>query len=561
MHAQVPIPQVEILHHRLEGIMRYIKHSSFVAALLLVHAALLAWAATRHSPVVDEVGHLPSGLSHLELQRFELYRVNPPLVRSVAALPLLFTRPEIDWTPVLVGSARCPEFELGREFISANGSRAFWLFTLARWECIPFSLVGAIVCYLWARELHGHTAGMLALILWCFCPNILGNAQTIMPDTAGASFGIAAAYCFARWRQAPSCARALLAGVFLGLAEISKATWIVLYPLWPILWLLMRVWGPPRPAYKSWRMEGLQLLTTILLSLYITNQTYLFDGSFQKLGDFRFMSSALTGRSDGEPRPSDAEAANRFVQSWLSDVPIPLPRQYVLGIDEQKLDFERKPLSYLGGEWRSGGWWYYYLYAMAIKIPLGTWILLMLACAASLAMVGQQRGRRDDAILAAHMLTILALVSSQTGLNHHLRYVLPVFPLLFVWTSKIAPFAFAKGWRVSIPTGLALTWSVVSSLAIYPHSLSYFNELAGGPTGGSAELLHSNIDYGQDLLYLKRWLDEHPEARPLGLAYYGYFDPHVAGIEFTLPPKDRFCRKAPGQCSAPAMALPWDGMP
>src|SRR5205823_3960693 len=32
------------------------------------------------------------------------------------------------------------------------------------------------------------------------------------------------------------------------------------------------------------------------------------------------------------------------------------------------------------------------------------------------------------------------------------------------------------------------------------------------------------------------WLDEHPEARPLGLAYYGAFDPRVAGIDFRLPP-------------------------
>lgn len=36
---------------------------------------------------------------------------------------------------------------------------------------------------------------------------------------------------------------------------------------------------------------------------------------------------------------------------------------------------------------------------------------------------------------------------------------------------------------------------------------------------------------------MKRWLDGHPEARPLGLAYFGYFDPRVAGIDFSLPPK------------------------
>jgi hypothetical protein len=77
----------------------------------------------------------------------------------------------------------------------------------------------------------------------------------------------------------------------------------------------------------------------------------------------------------------------------------------------------------------------------------------------------------------------------------------------------------------------AFVWSVGSSLWVYPHSLSYFNELAGGPK----HLIHSNVDWGQDLLFLKRWLDEHPEARPLKLAYFGYFDPIHADIEYSAP--------------------------
>ncbi|MBI3838264.1 MAG: hypothetical protein HY288_10075 [Planctomycetia bacterium] len=48
-------------------------------------------------------------------------------------------------------------------------------------------------------------------------------------------------------------------------------------------------------------------------------------------------------------------------------------------------------------------------------------------------------------------------------------------------------------------------------------------------------MIHSNVDWGQDLLFLRRWLKEHPEASPLKLAYCGYFDPKHAGIEYTAP--------------------------
>jgi len=49
-------------------------------------------------------------------------------------------------------------------------------------------------------------------------------------------------------------------------------------------------------------------------------------------------------------------------------------------------------------------------------------------------------------------------------------------------------------------------------------------------------LIESNIDWGQDLLFLKQWVDRHPEVRPLGLAYYGGMDPHLVGLEYEVPP-------------------------
>jgi hypothetical protein len=68
---------------------------------------------------------------------------------------------------------------------------------------------------------------------------------------------------------------------------------------------------------------------------------------------------------------------------------------------------------------------------------------------------------------------------------------------------------------------MSLTFSTVSSLAVFPHAMSYFNELIGGPLKGHACLLDANIDWGQDLLYLKAWSDAHPEAQPLHVAYFG----------------------------------------
>jgi hypothetical protein len=49
--------------------------------------------------------------------------------------------------------------------------------------------------------------------------------------------------------------------------------------------------------------------------------------------------------------------------------------------------------------------------------------------------------------------------------------------------------------------------------------MSYFNELIGGPKNGPKHLLGSNVDWGQNLYFLKKWYNKHPEARPIKIVY------------------------------------------
>jgi hypothetical protein len=147
-------------------------------------------------------------------------------------------------------------------------------------------------------------------------------------------------------------------------------------------------------------------------------------------------------------------------------------------------------------------------------------------------------GCRRELVLLGPLLVVLAFVSWVTTMQF-LRYALPALPFALVWSSKVAAAFPLKNRLVAVPAAVALAWSIFSSLAVYPHSGSYFNALGGGPRGGHAHLVESSIDWGQDLFYLKDWLDEHPEARPFHLAYFGRIDPQVAGIEFSLPPTSR----------------------
>jgi hypothetical protein len=596
--------------------------------MLLSHVALVVGSALSHSPVNGEVAHLCAGASHVLFGRYDLFRVNPPLVRTVAALPIVFASPTFDWEYYDVNPLERREFLVEQDFVRANAKRLPGLIAAARCACIPFTLLGGIVCYSWAGRLYGDAAGLTALFLWCFSPWILGHASLMTPDAHAAAIGLAAGYSFWQWLRTPRWLAALVAGLLLGLAELCKLTLLIFYPSWLLLWLLYRLrdWGTME--WRDWMRECCMGTVIVLVSLYVINSGYLFEGSFKRLSDFRFQTRALTGASTLSEVP--AGNGNRFRGTWVGWIPVPLPDNYVQGIDTQRLDFERVSASYLRGEWADHGWWYYYVYALLIKTPVGMLLLVLLAFGMTVGDIWrtlavhtwprglgqplsssrvpmaawrpQSHSWCDEMALMAPGLAILILVSSQTGFSAHSRYVLPALPFLFVWTSKAARvfgrrnveavaqkshvherlssgFRGARGtwtfvsWRggarmlredwvgrcrrpvLGALVVVALVWSVCSTFAVYPHSISYFNELAAmpvpadawyaaptigdkpkvdswamlaswasaGPRNGPRHLLDSNIDWGQDLFYLESWYDSHPEARPIRVAYVGTY--------------------------------------
>ncbi len=230
-----------------------------------------------------------------------------------------------------------------------------------------------------------------------------------------------------------------------------------------------------------------------------------------------------------------------------------MPKDYLSGIDLQKLDFEEGKQSYLCGQWKHGGWWYYYLFVATIKVPLGVWVIARVAVALTAAGAcgtvpdpsatratpssAYSAGWRNELTLLAPALVVFVLVSSQTGFSRYFRYVLPCFPFAFIWISKVARSMTLGHRSITWLVGAALCWAAISAAAVYPHSMSYFNELAGGPTNGHRYVVDANIDWGQDLFYLKRWLDAHPEARPLGMAYLSFIHPEHFGIKHRPPPE------------------------
>ncbi|HZV04529.1 MAG TPA: glycosyltransferase family 39 protein [Gemmataceae bacterium] len=507
-----------------------------IAVILLIHALLLLDGSRKNFVVIDEAGHLVAGISHWTTGTYSMYRVNPPLARMLAVIPVFLLHPDTKAIQPVLGTAKRAEFECANPFALDNAERYLDILFLARLAGILWSCLGGWLVYRWGSDLYSNRAGLLALVLWCFNPSILAHAQVVTPDLPATVAGLAATYCFWRYLREPSWFSAMLTGVVLGIAELTKFTLLYLYALGPLLWLLnrwrLRVAG--NSTVPFWSQFG-QCLAMVGISILIINLGYEFQGTGKPLGGYVFVTRALGG--DPPPDASYVHSnTNRFKDSWLGTLPVPLPAEFLSGIDRQRLDFEVGSFSFLRGEWKRGGWWYYYLYALAVKLPIGLLALVVWGFLSSLIGYPYRTWLVYECFLWLPVLSVMVLVSSQTGFNHHMRYVLPIFPFLIVGASRLSWFLSHQHWKTGLLVLSLTLWSIASTLVIHPHYLSYFNEVAGGPDNGHNHLIDSNIDWGQDLLFLKAWLEKHPEAHPLRLAAFNTIDPGVIGIQFTLPP-------------------------
>lgn len=497
-----------------------------VATALMLHIAMCAWGAWRHSPTLDEPAYLAAGLSHWEFGRFDLCRVSPPLVRIVAGKAVrLLARPKLNWKRYYVAPGHRSEHDVGHDLLEANGPNTLWLFTLGRWSCIPFSLLGACVSYRWARELFGDSAGIMALLLWCFSPNILAHAQLLTPDIGVSSLCLMACYRYYWWAKSPTWLRAGLAGFVLGLAVLAKTNAIVLFPTFVVAVGLNAI-GSTKLRCSEKLFQG---LFSLAVAIYTINLGYGFEGSLKPLRDYEFVSHTFAGDVP------DKQTGNRFRHSWIGKTPVPLPAAFLEGIDLQRKDFENtdaKMKTYFRGRWYNHGWWWYYLYVILVKVPIGT---VLLTIAGTIAVAVRQHSNRRVCLLYIILpgSTLFLLPCTQTGFGHSLRYILPAFPFAFLMAGATGSFVRSRHSQI-VCSGI-LCSTIVSSCCVYPHCFSYFNETSGGPKRGHFHLLDGNVDWGQDVIYIREWVDSQKIAEPVYVAIWSPLQPKTLNWNISEP--------------------------
>ena len=179
-----------------------------VAILLVLFAFQVVLTSREMSPGWDEAYIPPSGYIFLKTGQW-IVPEHPPLIFALSALPLLVLNPRLNLQDPEFARQPSNYWTVGRNFLSANDDDDR-LFFWGRLPVLLLALLLAYFVYRWAQELHGGYAGLMALLLYAFCPTMIAHSGFIEYDVGLSFFFTLRLYMLWRfmaqgtWRGHPS---------------------------------------------------------------------------------------------------------------------------------------------------------------------------------------------------------------------------------------------------------------------------------------------------------------------------------------------------------------------
>ncbi len=517
----------------------------------------LAWAGNeRVGLTADEGIHVAGGLAYNHTGAFHLHPENGNLIQRWLALPWQLAAgpaPDHDSKAWKSGDV----FTLADTLFEDAGPARFALLSRSR---LANTLLGALlvfILYRWSHSLWGTAGGRVTLVGAAFCPTLLAHAGVATSDIAGCLGLVLASLAWWRLLHRVTVQRVLLAGLSAAVLALTKYSCVLLAPL-VLLFLAVRLARstilPWSVGSASGRARGLKRLVPMLLGAAAAallawsgiwaGYGFRYSAAGAEGGDFIKPWSTLLVESPqrlGLPQlpesgPEDTVEARRSLtlravetlRYWKA-----LPEGWLYGLAFVAYHAQAR-LAYFAGEYSLTGWPAYFPVAWALKATVASWLLVALATVAWFGGARQKRGlyRLAPVLLLAAVHGTIAITG---GLNIGLRHFLPVIAAAWVLIGGAGLYFSSRRlarFRVAPPAlVLVLCLHVAESAPASPHHLTFFNLAAGAPAQRHRLLTDSNLDWGQGLPELARWLARQPSPpAPLHLSYFGSDRPSWHGL-------------------------------
>lgn len=518
------------------------KVNIILTVILVLMFVLEITSACQESQTMDEAVHLSAGYSYLRTGDFRMNPEHPPLLKYLSALPLLFL--DLHQPAHYKSWAEADKWQFAKDFLYHNKVPAEIILLLGRMPVMLLSLLAAYFVFKWAKELFGIYAGLFSVLFFAFSPNILAHSRYVTTDLPVTLVILVCIYYFGKYLENPKCKNLVIASIIFGIAQVTKFSSIILLPILVILYLIK--WWQNRTHVHLFSFKN--FLKTFIIILLITFAIIIITYGFEIKKplddpDVAYLyhrketilkNKLYEGRSGLDLKILELtdldKKSGQIIYQAAKNIPLPA-YSYVRGIIQLAGHDYFGHDSYLLGQYSKKGFLYYFPVAFFVKsTPSELIIFIFLLIFFIKDLFSSTKGRGIINYLETrpfyYYLLILPpiiyfLWSLTSHLNLGVRHILPIYPFIFILSGymiKVSIKRLNNIFKIILVTILLL--HITSSILIYPHFLAYFNKLVGGPQNGAKYLVDSNLDWGQDLKNLEKYLKKN-QIQSLCLSYFG----------------------------------------
>ena len=388
--------------------------------------------------------------------------------------------------------------------------------------------------------------------------------RSSLPTSALAPECWATVYTVYRYGRRPSWQRLIFVGLLAGLTLSCKHSGVLIVPMLVVLGfgdLLLAPEGSERagqsPLWRSFLRRTASLAAIFAIAIAVLWTVY----------GWRY-----SARPNGNPMTVPLaqfllDVRAQGTHGLLVDHAIPLlarmhlmPEAYLYGfVDVLNISDPGQP-PFLLGTLYSHGKWFYFPVTFLIKSTLGFLALLGIVL---FAVPWRKEGLLRQFIYLTVPSAVILAVSLTSGLNIGYRHVFPMVGFLCVLIGGGAAYLLVQRRVWAWVMILLVVAHIVSSLRAYPNYLPYSNEAWGGPSQTYRYLTDANVDWGNGVLQLKRYLAQ-KNIQDCWLAYDGAVDLDYYGIHCRVLPANAFTQSEPPPLRAKGLFiisdLTWSGI-
>ncbi len=462
-----------------------------VLAVLVVVMCGQMWVSVRRLSITsDEADHLHAGYRYLQCRDFGWNPEHPPLVKMIAAVPLLAMQVNDPIrSPCGMPSNKLHDFQVGHDFVFANSESVL---TAGRTAVSILAVLLLVTVWFFARTMFGPSVAAIAGILIAFEPNLLAHGSLIMTDVPAALGFCLAIYSLYSFLSNRNLTRLIILGLATGIALGLKHSTILLVAILPALLLVDMIFSDRQAWLRTLRRNLGALAVVGIIALAVLWGMYGFRYA-SRPNDAQPWTTARLGSAHGIVATRVIPAIERRHL---------LPQAYLIGLQDILVESDVGKRMFIVGHIYPTGRWFYFPLAATIKFTLPT---LLLVAISTCAWKFWRSHKREVSFLLIPTGILFASAMTYT-INIGIRHILPVLPFLAIYGS-------AGTWSMvqnrKWPTlGLVsfLIFHAASSLHAFPNYLSYGNEIWGGPANTYKYLSDSNVDMGQALKMARRYV-------------------------------------------------------